>query len=232
MSDSPARSPSSLALPYAAPYFLYVALGAPADVRTHAEWIYAARFVAVVGALAFFWRDYLPLRGPRSPHVSLALGGAAGLLGAALWVGLRAPFAASDAPAWSDSAWAARALGSTLLPPVVEELLFRGWLLRTLLLWEGARRAQSAAPLADALERSALANVAPGAWSAAAVALSSALFAAGHLPGEWPAALVYGIGMCALWIARGDLVSCISAHAVTNAALALLARANGSWGSW
>jgi len=38
--------------------------------------------------------------------------------------------------------------------------------------------------------------------------------------------------MCALWIARGDLVSCISAHAVTNAALAVFARASGEWGNW
>jgi membrane protease YdiL (CAAX protease family) len=232
MPNSPARSPSSLALPYVVPYVVYVVLGSLVDVRTHAELIYAARLLAVGGALAFFRRDYLPLRGPRSPWASLALGAAAGLLGAALWVALRARFTAGAAPAWSDSAWAARALGSALLPPFVEELLFRGWVLRTVLLFERARRAGSAAPFADALDRSALADVAPGAWSALSVAVSSALFAAGHLPGEWPAACVYGVLMCTLWIARGDLVSCISAHAVTNAALALFARANGSWGSW
>jgi hypothetical protein len=38
--------------------------------------------------------------------------------------------------------------------------------------------------------------------------------------------------MCSLWIARGDLVSCISAHAVTNAALAVYVRATGSWALW
>jgi hypothetical protein len=232
MTDSPVRTPRSLALPYALPYVLYVVLGSLADVRTHAEAIYAARLLAVGGALAFFWRDYVPLRGPRSARTSLALGAAAGLLSAALWVALRAPFAAADAPAWSDSAWAARALGATLLPPFIEELLFRGWVLRTVLLFERARRAQSPAPFAEALDRTALADVAPGAWSALALVVSSALFAAGHLPGEWLAAFVYGLGMCALWIARRDLVSCISAHAVTNAALALFVRANGSWGSW
>jgi hypothetical protein len=214
------------------PYVLYVLLGALADVRTHAEAIYAARLLAVGGALAFFWRDYLPLHGPRSAAASLALGAVAGVFGAVLWVALRAPFAAGDAGAWSDSAWAARALGSTLLPPFIEELLFRGWLLRSLLLFERERRAGSASPFADAFDRAALGDVAPGAWSAFAVAVSSALFASGHLPGEWLAAFAYGVAMCALWIARGDLVSCISAHAVTNAALALWVRANGSWGSW
>jgi hypothetical protein len=232
MSASPARSPSSLALPYAAPYFVYVAVGALSDPRTHAELVYGARLVAVGAALAFYWRDYLPLRGRRSIAGSVAVGAAAGLAGAALWVALVRPFATADAPAWSDSAWLARAVGASLLPPFIEELLFRGWVLRVVLLFERARRAESANPFGDALERAALADVAPGAWSALAVGISSALFAAGHLPGEWPAAFAYGVGMCALWIARGDLVSCISAHAVTNAALAVFVRLSGHWGIW
>jgi hypothetical protein len=35
-----------------------------------------------------------------------------------------------------------------------------------------------------------------------------------------------------LWIARGDLVSCLGAHAVTNAALAVWVRATGTWAAW
>ena len=232
MPDSPKRSPSSLALAYLLPYALYVALGAVGDLRTHAEWLYAARAVVVGGALAYFWRDYVPLRGPQSPGVSAVVGAAAGAVGAVLWVVLRAPFAAADEPAWSDSDWLARAIGSTLLPPFIEELLFRGWLLRTLLLFERARAAGSRAPLGLALDRSALGDVVPGAWSAFAVGVSSLVFAAGHFPGEWLAAFAYGALMCTLWIARGDLVSCISAHAVTNAVLAFWVRASGDWGSW
>lgn len=232
MSDPSPRSPRSLAAAYAAPYFAYVALGALADPHTHAEIVYGARLVAVGGALAFYWRDYLPLRGERSLAGSLALGALAGLAGTALWVALVWPFAARDAPAWSNAEWLTRAIGATLLPPFIEELLFRGWVLRVVLLFERARRAEHAHPLGDALERSALTDVTPGAWSALAVALSSALFASGHLPGEWLAAFAYGVGMCALWIARGDLVSCISAHAVTNAALAVFVRASGHWGIW
>ncbi|MFI5314400.1 MAG: type II CAAX prenyl endopeptidase Rce1 family protein [Myxococcota bacterium] len=232
MSDSPARSPSSLAPAYLAPYVAYVALGALADPRAHAELIYAARMLAVGGALAFFWRDYVPLRGPRSPWGSLAYGALAGLSGSALWIALRRPFAAANAPAWSESAWLARAVGSTLLPPFAEELLFRGWVLRSVLLFERARAAGRAAPLAEALDRASLADVSPGQASALAVLVSSALFAAGHLPAEWPAAFAYAALMCALWIWRGDLVSCVSAHAATNLALALFARAQGDWGVW
>jgi len=232
MSEPPVRTPSSLLPAYLLPYLLYVGLGAVLDVRTHAPLVYGARLVVVGAALAWFRADYRPLRCPRRATVSAAVGALAGVAGAGLWLGLRAPFAPHEATPWSDLAWGARALGAALLPPLVEELLFRGYALRVILLLQRARRAGSAASLADALDRSSFGEVPSGAWSALAVAGSSALFAAGHWPAEWPAAFAYGVLMCALWIARGDLVSCISAHAVTNAALAVFARASGEWGIW
>jgi len=232
MPEPAARAPASLLVPYAAPYVLYVAIGALADPRAHAEWVYGARLLLVGGSLALFWRRTLPFRGPRALGPSIALGALAGLAGAALWLALRAPFAAGDASAWSDSAWAARALGATLLPPLIEEPLFRGWALGVGVLYARARAAGSPSPLGQALERSDLAAVEPGAWTPLAVLASTLLFAAGHHTGEWLAACGYGALMCALWIARGDLVSCISAHAVTNAALAVFARATGAFGSW
>jgi len=232
MSAHAGRTPASLLVPYATPYVLYVALGALSRPPDHAEWVYGARLVAVGGALAFFWRSYLPLRGPRPAAGSAALGAAVGLAGAALWLALLRPFGQPDAAPWSDSAWAARALGATLLPPLFEELLFRGWALRTGVLWSQARAAGIRPALGEALDRASLAAVPPGAWTAFALAASTALFAAGHQPREWLAACAYGALMCALWIARGDLVSCISAHAVTNAALAVYVRATGAWGVW
>jgi len=232
MSDSPARTPTALLPAYLVPYLAYVALGSLADVRTHAPLVYAARLVFAGGSLAYYWRSYPPLAARRSALGSVGLGTAVGLAGTALWIALHAPFARAHAPAWSDSAWLARALGATSLPPLVEELLFRGFALKALLLIERAWRAGSRTPVADALDRSSLDDVAPGAWSALAVVGSSALFAAGHWPAEWPAAFAYGVLMCALWIARGDLLSCISAHAVTNAALAVFVRESGRWGIW
>jgi len=221
----PLRTPRSLLWPYALPYLAYVAIGALGDLRSHAEWIYLARLVVVTGLLAWFWRSYLPLRGPKSAPISVAVGALAGVAGLGLWLALRAPFLPDDAPAWSDSAWLGRAVVSTLLPPVIEELLFRGWALRLGVL---ASRARS---LGNALDHGSLWDVAAGAWTPIAIVASSAAFALGHLPGEWLAAFVYGALMCGLWIARGDLVSCISAHAVTNFLLALWVRA-GHWGNW
>jgi uncharacterized protein len=225
-------SPLSLLWPYAVPYLLYVAIGSFVDVRTHAEAVYAARAVAVGAALLFFRRSYLPLRGPRSAAASAAIGAGVGLLATPAWVLACSIVAQNPDLAWSDSAFVSRALGSTVLPPLVEELLFRGWALGSGVLFGLARAAGSADPLSEALERRRLSEVSSGAWTPLALCASSALFAAGHQPGQWPAAFGYGLLMCGLWIARGDLVSCISAHAVTNAALALYVRASGHWGAW
>ncbi|HTO53733.1 MAG TPA: CPBP family glutamic-type intramembrane protease [Myxococcota bacterium] len=225
-------SPLSLLWPYALPYLLYVAIGSFVDLRTHAELVYAARAVVVGGALVFFRRRYLPLRGPRSAAASAVVGAGVGLLATPAWVLVCAAVAQKPDLAWGDSAWAARALGSTVLPPLVEELLFRGWALGTGVLLAFARAAGSADAFSEALERRSLSEVPSGAWAPLALCASSALFAAGHEPGQWPAAFGYGLLMCGLWIARGDLVSCISAHAVTNAALALYVRASGHWGAW
>ena len=232
MSDPLARTPSSLFPAYAAPYLAYVLLGVPAALPRDALAVYAARALVVTAALAWFWRSYRPLRGAKPVGGSLALGALAGLAGAALWVALIAPFRPAEATAWPDPAWAARGVVASVLPPLFEELLFRGWALPLALLWQRARAARSATPFGDAFDRAALGAVPAGAWSPLAVALSSALFAVGHQPHEWLAAFAYGALMCALWIARGDLVSCISAHATTNAVLALWVRASGEWMYW
>jgi membrane protease YdiL (CAAX protease family) len=232
VSDPLARTPGSLLAAYAAPYFVYVALAALAELPRDAVPVDAARAVAVTATLAWYWRSYRPLRGARPVAGSVLLGAVAGLVGVVLWVALLAPFCSADAAPWPGPAWAARAVVATALPPVFEELLFRGYALPVVLLYQRARAAKSATPFLDAFDRARLGDVAPGAWSALAVGISSALFAAGHHPAEWLAALAYGALMSALWIARGDLVSCISAHATTNAVLALWVRASGEWMYW
>jgi len=232
MSVSPTQSPRALLLAYALPYLVYVGLGSLFDGRSDPLALYGGRAVAVGAALAWGMRAWLPLRGPNGSAGSIALGAGAGLAGTALWIGLVAPFAPTEATAWSDSAWLARALVATTLPPLVEEPLLRGYVFGLVLLFERARRAGSRAPLADALDHGSLASIAPGQWSVLALVVSSAAFAAGHAPHEWLAASAYGLLMCGLWIARGDLVSCVSAHAVTNAALAVYVRATGGWSLW
>ena len=232
MTVPPARSPRVLLARYALPYLVYVGLGSIFDGRTEPRELYGARAVLVVAALLWGAREWLPLRGPRGTLGSVAVGAAAGLAGTALWIALAAPFASAAAPAWDDAAWLARALVATTLPPLIEEPLMRGFVLGLVLLVERARRAGADAPIAAALDHGSLATIAPGEWSVLALAVSSAAFALGHGPAEWLAASAYGLLMCGLWIARGDLVSCVSAHAVTNAALAVYVRMTGSWALW
>jgi len=232
MNAPPPRSPRALLLPYALPYLVYAGLGSLFDGRTQPLALYGGRAVLVVAALAWGVRVWLPLRGPRGLSASVALGAAAGLVGTAIWIALATPFANANALPWDDSAWLAHSLVATALAPLVEEPLMRGYVLGLVLLYERARRAGATEPLAEALERGSLGAIAPGQWSVLALVASTGLFAAGHASAEWLAAAAYGLLMCGLWIARGDLVSCVCAHAVTNAALAVYVRATGSWALW
>ena len=64
------------------------------------------------------------------------------------------------------------------------------------------------------------------------MAASSVLFALGHAPHEWVAAVAYGLLMAGLWILRKDLLSCVVAHAVTNLALGVYVQYTGRWELW
>ncbi len=221
-----------LLLAYTLPYLAYGGIGLLAGPALGPQGTYAARLLIVGALLAWGWRRYQPLRGPGSPAVSIAVGALAGVLGLALWIALLRPFADPAAPAWETGDWAWRLAGSTLLPPLIEELLLRGWVLGVGVEFDRARRAGAAAPLAVALDGRSVQRLEPGAWTPLAVALSTVIFALGHEVAAWPAAVAYGLLMCGLWIARRDLLSCMAAHAVTNALLALWVRQTGEWGLW
>ena len=154
------------------------------------------------------------------------------MVGIAAWVALLLPFPNPEAKPWTDQAFALRLVAAGTLVPVFEELLMRGFVLRFALQWDLVRREGAADPLGVALDERSVNEVAPGAWTWAAVAVSTAAFALGHQAREWPAAVVFGLLMAWLWIRRKDLLSCVAAHATANVALALYVRATGSWGLW
>jgi CAAX prenyl protease-like protein len=183
------------------------------------------RIVLTGAALAWAWRRTLPLRGPRAPLASCAFGLLAGLLGLVIWVALLRPFAGHGA-AWSTSAWALRAAAATLLVPVFEEQLMRGFVLRFGVQWSQTRSFDTA------LEERSVLDVPAGKVNLRGAALSTALFAAGHAMIEWPAAVAYGLLMCALYAWRKDLLSVVVAHATTNLVLALHVLQTGAWELW
>jgi membrane protease YdiL (CAAX protease family) len=176
-------------------------------------------------AVAWAWRRYLPWRGPRLVAGSCLVGVAAGALGAAGWIVALEPWAPA-AGAWTPVAWALRAAAATLIVPLVEEQLMRGYVLRLGTQWGETK------DFDEAFEKRSVFDIPAGRVNAVGVALSTALFAAGHAMVEWPAAIGYGLLMCLLYAWRKDLLTVVVAHATTNLALALYVRQTGAWGLW
>ncbi len=222
-----------LILPYAAPYLAYVGIASIGEDVLPMEISYPLRIVAVSLLLLWGRRWYCPIRGPRSPWGSIAVGVLAGLIGLVLWIALLAPFTTpADTQPWSLTAFIFRLLSAGLVVPVFEELMMRGFVFRLALQWDTLRKTGADSPLHRALDEHSINEIAPGAWSWMAVFISTLAFTSGHATQEWPAAVAYGLLMALLWIKRQDLIVCITAHAVTNITLAWFVYATGSWQYW
>jgi len=105
-----------------------------------------------------------------------------------------------------------RALGSTLLVPIIEELFWRAWLMRWLI-----DRDFETVPL--------------GTYVASAFWITAVLFASEHGP-YWEVGLAAGVIYNWWMIRTRSLADCILAHAVTNGALAAYVVFGGAWQYW
>jgi hypothetical protein len=220
-----------LVLPYAAPYCAFVALatlgdGLPKEVN------YLLRIVSAAALLAWGWRWYLPLRGPGSLGASLGIGAAVGAAGTGIWIALLYPFVGESSPAFGGAAFALRLSAATLIVPLFEELLMRGFIFRLALQWDRLRRRGEREAFSRAYFGQSIDEIRPGEWSFAAVGISTAAFALGHQVYEWPAAIAYGLLMSVLYIIRKDLAACVAAHAATNFSLGLFVCLTGQWQYW
>jgi membrane protease YdiL (CAAX protease family) len=233
MSSAPKASNWAVLYSYVLPYFAYVLLLSLPESLVPKPAAYALATVASAIALARGRRWYLPLRGPGSPALSVLAGVVAGVAGTALWIALKMPFVEAGGEAKTAAVFWARLVASSSVVPFFEELLFRGLVLLGAVQWDELRRAGAKDPLGDALHDRSVRDVAPGAWTPAAVAVSTLAFAAGHNPAtEYPAAIGYGLLMVGLWVVRKDLLSCVVAHGTTNLTLALWVRSTGQWDLW
>jgi hypothetical protein len=105
-----------------------------------------------------------------------------------------------------------RSLRAVVIVPVVEELFWRGWLMRWLI-------------------RSDFQSVPLGTYTPWSFWVSAVLFATEH-GSYWDVGLVAGI-VYNLWIVRTKrLGDCILAHAVTNASLSAYVIWTGQWRYW
>jgi len=106
-----------------------------------------------------------------------------------------------------------RVLVSVVAVPILEELFWRGWLMRWII-------------NADDFEKVPL-----GAYTPAAFWIVAVLFASEH-GSFWDVGLLAGIVYNALMVRTRNLWDCIVAHAVTNAALAAYVVLAGQWQYW
>ena len=106
-----------------------------------------------------------------------------------------------------------RVLSSMALVPILEELFWRGWLMR----WLINNRDFLKVPL--------------GTYQASAFWIVALLFASEH-GAYWEVGLLAGI-IYNWWIIRTkNLADCILAHAVTNGTLAAYVLSSGQWQYW
>ncbi len=235
--DTAALSNRDLMIPYFAPYFAYVGIASLFQNILPIEINYVLRLIVVPALLFWAWKWYLPLTGPKSLAGSFVYGVGFGLAGLVLWCVLYAPFTEPDTTAWSTFGFYLRLISASLVVPVFEEIVIRGYVFRFVLQWDQIirnkiRKKTINSYLLKVLDESNISAVRPGAWSVPAVVISSIIFAAGHTVPEWPAALAYGLLISILWIIRKDLFSCIIAHATTNLTLALYVYFSGHWELW
>lgn len=212
------------AVPYVAGFavfLLLLALGSAAPPLASP----AVRVAALALLLALVARPVLDLR-PSSPAGSVLVGLAVFSVWIApdlIWPGYRdhwlfqnaltGRLAILDEPAHSD-AWFLlfRVLQAVFVVPIVEELFWRGWLMRWLI---------------DAdFERVRL-----GSYTPLSFWLTAALFASEHGP-HWDVALAAGFAYNAWMIRTRRLADAILAHAATNAALCVYVIGWGKFEYW
>lgn len=228
---APGGSSPAAMVPYALPFALFMALTAAEGLdalKPHYPLVYAGKAAVVAAALWFCRRTFLQF-----PFAVSPLATAAGVAGVVMWVGLenhlpypkpeflggaggeaRAgfdPFTAIADPALRWAFIAVRLIGMAALVPLMEEILWRGLLIRYI--------------TDEDFER-----VEPGKFSPAAFAVVTVGFTLLHP--EWLPAALYAAGTNLVLRQTGSLWACIQMHAVTNLLLGVYVLAAGDRKFW
>jgi uncharacterized protein len=220
--------PRNQATAYVAPLAAFVALMALERVLSIPPTVaYPVRLAVVCATLLLASRSAIPLR-PSAPWASVAVGAAV----FAIWVGPDALFgaayrhhwlfenaitgkaASSLPPGLKTPAWflAVRAFGCTALVPILEELFWRGWLMRWI-----TRHDWWMAPI--------------GEYAPKAFWIVALLFASEHGP-YWEVGLAAGVVYNSWLIRTRNLADCVLAHAVTNGILSVYVLLTGQLQYW
>lgn len=183
-------------------------------------WIYPLQTLLCAAVLLYFRRDYEFGR-LRRPIFTILLA----LLVFVLWIAPQQffgfsprgvgfnPDAFSREPALFWSTLVLRFIRLVVVVPVVEEIFWRGFLLRFLV-----SENFEAVPF--------------GAFSRFSFAVVTVAFGCSHSLPDWPAALITGALYNGVAYRTKSLTSCVLAHSLTNLALGLWIVATKQWGFW
>lgn len=207
---------------YVAPFAVYMAFLVAQQAGVASVFVlYPIKTLAVAVALVWAWRGVrIDLRERRG----LLIGAVVGILALGVWVGpellkmTRTDFAAGGfnpttlhAPLFT-LAVISRVAGAVLVVPVMEELFWRGWMIR----W---------------LVKPEFRSVPLGTFSWESFGITVVLFGVEH--GElWHVGMITGALYNWVFYRTKSLWACILAHAVTNLLLACYVLGSGKWGYW
>ncbi|MEY2487716.1 MAG: protease family protein [Verrucomicrobiota bacterium] len=183
-------------------------------------WIYPLQAVLCGALLYWFWGVY-DLRRPVSLHLGLGVG----ILVFCLWISPQILFGFAPRTVGFDptifisqpvSFWLTvilRFLRLVIVVPLLEEIFWRGFLLRYL--------------IDEKFDQVPL-----GKFSWFSFAVVTVAFAAAHSSADWPAALLTGALYNAVAYRTKSLSTCVITHASTNLLLGLWIMHTKQWGFW
>jgi len=183
-------------------------------------WIYPLQTLVCGGMIVRWWR-YYGFQPPARPLFAAALGVLIILIWLApqLWFGVAPRLKGFDPTYFGDSGpayWATvlfRFIRLTIVVPFVEEIFWRGYLLRILIAYPF-----SSVPLGTFT------------WKSFLVVIAG--FTLIHQPADWPAAIAGGILFNLVAYRSRSLSACVLAHAVANLILGVFVMRTGQWGFW
>jgi CAAX prenyl protease-like protein len=184
------------------------------------HWIYPLQTALCAGVLIFYWRQY-----DFAKRSGLGLGLAAGVAVLGLWIAPQVVFGASSRVDGFDPGifqegtslyWmtvVARFARLVIIVPLVEEIFWRGFLMRYLI-------------------KEDFTTLPVGTFQWKSFAAVAVCFMLVHGMADWPAALLCGVIYNFVAVRTGSLAACVLAHAVTNFGLGIYIMTTRQWGFW
>jgi CAAX prenyl protease-like protein len=183
-------------------------------------WVFPLQTI-VCGWLLWRWWGRYCLTWPRGSAVAVAIGVLVLAIWVApqLWLSYPARLKGFDPTYFGRSGWAfdltvaLRFVRLVIVVPLVEEIFWRGYLLRMLI----------ADPFTE---------VPVGTFSWKSFSIVTAGFCLEHQPADWPAAILCGMLYNLVAYRTHSLSACVLAHAITNLLLGVFVMRTGQWGFW